>query len=213
MRYQPNCPGSAYAVESLERPAASQSGSTLLETLSIATSDLPASREAHQYLASLFYEELRTLARHVLSGAANVLTLQPTALVHESLLRLFKSPAPVKDRGHFLAMNARVMRQIIIDEIRRARAEKRRHIRVDTQWIDQEAGSIPAALDLEALDAALDALAIVSPERAQVVELRFYVGLDIREIAEFLGSSERTIKRRWQAARAWLLAEITQPHP
>jgi RNA polymerase sigma factor (TIGR02999 family) len=186
-------------------------GAALLDTLSLATAGLPGSREAHRHLATLFYDELRALARQVLGGSAGALTLQPTALVHESLLRLFKSPAPVKDRGHFLAMNARVMRQIIIDEIRRARAEKRRHIRVDTQWIDHEAGSAPAAFDLEALDAALDALAIVSPERAQVVELRFYVGLDIREIAEFLGSSERTIKRRWQAARAWLLAEITSP--
>lgn len=69
----------------------------------------------------LFYDELWALARQVLYGSGNVLTLQPTALVHEALLRLFKSPAPVNDCGHFLAMNARVMRQVIIDEIRRAR--------------------------------------------------------------------------------------------
>jgi RNA polymerase sigma factor (TIGR02999 family) len=187
-----------------------QRGAALLKTLSIATGDLPGSREAHQYLASLFYDELRKLARQVLNDSANMLTLQPTALVHESLLRLFRSPAPVRDRSHFLAMNVRVMRQVIIDEIRRTRAGKRRHIRVDTVWIEQEAGAAQPAFDLEALDAALDALAVVSPEHAQIIELRFYVGLDMREIAEFLGSSERTIKRRWQAARAWLLAEMTR---
>jgi RNA polymerase sigma factor (TIGR02999 family) len=192
------------------REGSAQPGPALLQTLSIATGDLPGSREAHQHLASLFYDELRTLARQVLSGSASLLTLQPTALVHESLLRLFRSPAPVRDRSHFLAMSVRVMRQVLIDEIRRARADKRRHIRVDTEWIDQEAGAAQPAFDLEALDAALDALAVVSPEHAQVIELRFYVGLDMGEIAEVLGSSERTIKRRWQAARAWLLAEMTR---
>jgi RNA polymerase sigma factor (TIGR02999 family) len=159
-------------------------------------------------LVSLLYDELRRIARRLLRGTDDVLTLQPTALVNEAMLRLMSGrTATPTERTHFLALHAKVMRQVIIDEVRRARAGKRRHLRVDTSWIDSEAAT-PGPLDLERLDAALDELERISAERAQVVELRFYVGLTTAEIGEIMGTSERTVKRWWQAARAWLLAEM-----
>jgi len=159
---------------------------------------------------AVLYEELRRIARRMLRGSGDVVTMQPTALVHEALLRLMGSrhPQPA-ERTHYLALHAKVMRQVILDEVRRARADKRSHLRVDTGWIDRQPLA-PVSFDLEALDGALEKLEAVSPERARVVELRFYVGLSIEEIAGVLGASERSVKRWWQAARAWLMAEMQQ---
>jgi RNA polymerase sigma factor (TIGR02999 family) len=149
------------------------------------------------------YEEFRRLARAVLAGDGPALQLQPTDLAHEAALRLLKlDRIALKDRTHFLALSARVMRQVLLDEVRRARAKKRR-APVTTLWPDAA-----AAIDIEALDHALDELALVSPERARLVELRFFAGLTVEEIAEHQGESTSTVKRRWRASRAWLLERL-----
>ena len=107
---------------------------------------------------------------------------------------------------HFLATAARVMRQALLDEVRRALAKKRQNQPLLTVWPDAQ--PTDTGLDLEALDRALQKLETISPERARVVELRFFGGLTLEEVAEVQGVSARTIKRQWQVARIWLLAEL-----
>lgn len=166
---------------------------------------------ANDALLTAYYAELRTIARRVLGQDSGKLLLQPTELAHEAAMRLIKlERMSWQDINHFLATAARVMRQVLLDEVRRARAQKRQAPGVLTLWPD--AAPTETGFDIEALDAALDRLQVVSPERARVVELRFYTGLSIEEIAQVSGVSDRTVKRQWRAARAWLLNELQQPH-
>jgi RNA polymerase sigma factor (TIGR02999 family) len=150
------------------------------------------------------YAEFRRVAGCVLNGDALALQIQPTDLAHEAAIRIAGfDRTSVNGRTHFLALSARVMRQILVDEIRRMRARKRQAPPVETQW--------PGAarpIDIEALDGALTKLEEVSPERARLVERRFFAGLTIEEIAVLDDVSESTVKRQWRAARAWLAAEL-----
>jgi RNA polymerase sigma factor (TIGR02999 family) len=153
------------------------------------------------------YEEFRRVARGVLNGDAQKLQIQPTELAHAAAIKLFAlNRIEVSGRTHFLSLSARIMRQILIDEVRRLRAAKRQAPPVTTQWPGDEG----ATLDLEALDSALTKLEDVSPELARLVEQRFFAGLTVEEIAALDGVSESTIKRQWRAARAWLLHEMQQ---
>ncbi len=102
-----------------------------------------------------------------------------------------------------LAMAARTMRRILIDEARKGSASKRHAPTFFTRWPDEN--TVGDLIELVDLDRALEALETVSPDHAQVIELRFMLGLSVEEAAQSSGLSERTIKRRWQAARAWLL--------
>ncbi|RYZ13400.1 MAG: sigma-70 family RNA polymerase sigma factor, partial [Alphaproteobacteria bacterium] len=112
-----------------------------------------------------------------------------------------------KGRTHFLSLSARVMRQILIDEIRRMRAAKRQAPPVSTQ-LPPELGA--QSIDLEDLDRALAKLELVAPDHARLVEQRYFAGLTLEEIADIDGVSVRTVKRQWRAARAWLVAELGQ---
>lgn len=159
-----------------------------------------------QGLLARHYEEFRQLARRVLSSDGGKLQIQPTDLAHEAAIRLMRlDRLSVADRAHFLALSAKVMRQTLLDEVRRARASKRQAPGLLTMWPDGEGG---APVDIEALDEALRELAAISPERARIVELRFFAGLTMEEVAVELGDSESTIKRRWRVARAWLLDRL-----
>lgn len=159
-------------------------------------------------LLSLYYDELRRIARRVLAGDTGGQHLQPTELVHEAAMRLMKlERMEWRDVTHFLATAARVMRQALLDEVRRVMAQKRTPLPLLTVWPD--ATPTEMGFDIESLDAALARLEIISPERARIVELRFFAGLTIEEIAREVDSSERTVKRQWRAARAWLLGELT----
>jgi RNA polymerase sigma factor (TIGR02999 family) len=152
------------------------------------------------------YAEFRQLARKVLNGDGAKLQIQPTDLAHEAAIRLLRlDHLGINGRTHFLALSARVMRQTLLDEVRRARAKKRQTPGILTMWPDDE-GLAP--VDIEDLDRALEDLAAASPERARIVELRFFAGLTIEEISAHLGESESTVKRRWRAARAWLLERL-----
>ena len=113
-----------------------------------------------------------------------------------------------KDRAHFLATAATVMRQALLDEVRRHRADKRQMPPAITTVFDM--GVSTMELDLEALDLSLRRLSAVSAQRARLVELRFFVGLSIEEVAEVLGSSSATVKRQWDVARAWLLRDLSR---
>ena len=168
------------------------------------TTQTPAERprRAAEALIAACYDDMRRVARRIIARDAMRLVLQPTDLVNEAALRLIQSsPGAISDQGHMLALAARTMRRILIDEARRNAAAKRRPPLL-TQWIE---GPSQRLVDLEDLDRALAALDAYSTEHARVVELRFGLGLTVEETSRTIGVPERTVKRRWQAARAWLL--------
>ena len=164
-------------------------------------------------LLPLVYQELRRLAAHKMAGEAPGHTLQPTALVHEAWLRLVDKDgqAQFQNRAHFFGAAAEAMRRILIDRARRKQAQKhgggREHVDVD----DVE---IPAPADDEellAVNDALDRFAAMDAQKAELVKLRYFVGMTIEEAAAVLGVSEPTAKRWWAYARAWLFQEIKAP--
>ena len=165
---------------------------------------------AREQLLALHYQEFRRVARTVLAGDAVKLRIQPTDLAHEAAIRLLRlDRISVRDKAHFLALSSRIMRQVLLDEIRRFRASKRQLNSVETLWIYDGSDQAPPALDIEAFDEALERLAQFDPEKARIVEQRFYSGLTIEEIADLSGISESTVKRQWRGARAWLLSQLT----
>ncbi|MEO5800485.1 MAG: ECF-type sigma factor [Gemmatimonadales bacterium] len=173
--------------------------------------ELDASTEA---LFLRLYAELRRIADHLLRREAVGHTLQPTALVHEAWFKLAGpgAPEPV-DRGHFLALAARAMRQVLVDSARRRRAAKRKGETVHVSIAD---GSLNFALpldDLIAVDDALVRLASNDERLARVVELRFFAGLSEDEIAAALNVTTRTVQRDWVKARAWLHSELASEPP
>lgn len=157
-------------------------------------------------LLSEVYAELRAAAGRMLRRDAPQLTLQPTELVNEAALRIVRlEQMSWNDRQHFFATSARIMRQAMMDAIRSRKRAKRQSPTILFGDDGRNAG-----VDVEALDAALSKLEAVSPELAKIVEMRFFVGLRPDEIALVLGSSESTIKRRWQTARLWLASELAE---
>lgn len=161
---------------------------------------------ARDALLRAHYDEFRRVAGRVLNGDAATLKIQPTDLEHEAVIRLSGlDRLEFKGRTHFLSLSARVMRQILIDEIRRLRAAKRQPPQVSTE-LPPEMGAM--SLDLEDLDRALNKLEKVAPDHARLVDRRYFAGLTLEEIAEVDGVSVRTVKRQWRALRAWLVAEL-----
>lgn len=162
---------------------------------------------AREALVPLVYEELRRIARRCLAGRNANHTLQPTALVHEAYLRLAnRDSLTVRDRAHFYAMAAQMMRQILIDHVRKENATKRGGMTI-TVSMDQSSdqSSVEAAdLDLLALDRAMKQLALLDARQCRIVELRFFGGLSIEETAEVVEISQATAKREWATARIWL---------
>ncbi len=166
-------------------------------------------RQAASELLPLVYEELRRLAAHKLAHEAPGQTLQTTALVHEAWLRLAgNDEAQWQNRTHFLAAAAEAMRHILIDK---ARCKHRvRHgqglTRVNLEDVDL--ASTAADETLLRVDEALTKFAAEDPVKADLVKLRYFVGLSIPEAAHAMGMSESTAKRAWAYARAWLYAEL-----
>ena len=157
----------------------------------------------------LVYDELRRLATAKMAQQPPGQTLQATALVHEAWLKLAGSDsAPWRDRQHFFRTAAEAMRQILID---RARRRLRARHGGNAQRVDLDEVEIAAPVKEETLlqlDEALAELKAASPERAEIVTLRFFGGLSESEIAGMLNLSERTVQRQWSYARAWLFARI-----
>ena len=159
---------------------------------------------ARDRLAQVMYPELRRLAGQIFRRERSDHTLQPTALVNEAWLRLSGSALiEGADRGHILAVAARLMREILIDHARRRGASKRDGgQRVDLTGLNLVADA--PSTDLIGLDAALSRLEQVDSMKARIVELRYFGGLSIDETAEAVALSPATVKRHWQAARIWL---------
>jgi RNA polymerase sigma factor (TIGR02999 family) len=169
--------------------------------------------QAASRLLPLVYDELRQLAAHKLAHESPGHTLQPTALVHEAYLRLVAAPRGPQDdpswdsRGHFFAAAAEAMRRILVDNARRKHAAKR----------GGGAGRVPleefhrvteSPQDLLDLDDALTRFAAEEPDKARLVQLRFFAGLSTPEAATALGVSVATAERWWAFARAWLYSEL-----
>jgi len=163
--------------------------------------------QAANRLLPLVYDELRRLAAQRMAGESPGQTLEATALVHEAYVRLVDAEHQQKwdSRGHFFAAAAEAMRRILIDNARRKMSAKHGggHRRVELQDGDAVAGT-NAFDDLLALDEALTALAEQEPEKARLVQLRYFAGLDLEEAAEAMGISRATASRYWTYARAWL---------
>jgi RNA polymerase sigma factor (TIGR02999 family) len=165
--------------------------------------------EALDALLPLVYEELRRVAGHYMNGERVDHTLQATALVNEAYLRLIEvKKVQWQNRAHFFAMASRMMRRILVDAAR-SRDYQKRGGGASMLSLD-EALVVPCepGEDLVALDEALTALAAVDARKSQVVEMRFFGGLDINETAEALQVSRDTVKRDWRVAKLWLLREL-----
>ena len=159
-------------------------------------------RHALDRLVPLVYDELRRLAERELRREMGARSMQATALVHELWLKLASStPVDASSRTHFLAIAARAMRQVLVDQARRRRAGKRGG---DWQQTTLGEGSAAVGVDAEEMLALDDALERLDPRQRQVVELRYFGGLEYTEIGEVLGISERTARREWLKARAHL---------
>jgi len=157
---------------------------------------------AAQALLPLVYEELRSLAAQRLADERPGQTLQPTSLVHETYMKLSnRAVLRAGDRAHLLAIAARAMRQVLVDDARRRSAAKRGGECECTTFDDRVRLPDVGADDMLALNDALDEL---EPRQRQIVECRFFGGMEEEEIAESLGVSARTVRRDWVKARAWL---------
>lgn len=166
----------------------------------------PQIGEPDDSLVAATYEHLREVARTYLRPGGQ--TLQPTALVHEAYLKLgdFEA-ARFKDREHFVCAAAQAMRHVLVDHARARRAAKRGGgwSRVTLSGLGDERGS---DFDAAAVSDALQLLESINPRQGRIVELRFFGGLTIPQIAEAIGVSERTVKSDWRFARAWLRAAL-----
>lgn len=163
-------------------------------------------QSAFEQLVPLVYEELRRVARARLRDERDGHTLQTTALVHEAYLRLVSlDRMTLRDRGHFFAMAARLMREILVDHARRKNAGKRGGAVIATVTLgDVDPAAPETSIDLLALDEAMAELSRLESRLSQVVELRFFGGLSIAETADALAVSPATVERDWVMAKAWL---------
>jgi RNA polymerase sigma factor (TIGR02999 family) len=166
--------------------------------------------DAGRELLPVLYDELRQLAARQFRAQPAGHTLQPTVLVHEAFLRLVGKPAAAfQDRAHFFAVAATAMRQILVNHARAANADKRgggaKPVALDHDVADVGAGS---ELDVLALNDALEELGRIDERKRRVIELRFFAGLTVDEIAEAMGLSKTTIESEWRAARAWLNVKL-----
>jgi RNA polymerase sigma factor (TIGR02999 family) len=160
-------------------------------------------------LVPILYRELRALANTLLKAERPGHTLQPTALTNEAWMRLVDAErVAVRGRTHFLALAARVMRRILIEHARRRDAAKRGGGRQRVTLAEPVTPSGGREVDLLALDEALDALAAFDERKARVVELRYFTGMTVPEVAAALGVSETTAEEDWYFARAWLARRL-----
>ena len=166
-------------------------------------------REALDKLTPIVYEELRRLARHYMRGERPGHSLQTTALVNEAYLRLVDyKRMQWQNRAHFFAVSAQAMRRILVDHARRRNLKRGQGLQRVS--LDQTAViSTEKEEELIKLDDALRALSEVDPRKSRVVELRFFGGLSVEEVAEVLQVSPVTVMRDWSTARAWLYREMS----
>lgn len=175
-------------------------------------------REAERQLLERFYPLLKDIARQRLRRTPGHVTLRATELVHEAYARLVSLDSVTwKDRSHFLALSANIIRNLVVDHVRTRHAEKRGGD-VDMVGWDQlgdsgiePVGEIDLDVDWLGLDRVLKELAEQDPKSARVVELKFFAGMENGEIADVMGISTPTVVREWRFARAWLMERLEQP--
>ena len=168
-------------------------------------------REVLDKLIPIVYAELRRQAARYLRRERPGHTLQTTALIHEAYLRLIdQKDVRWQNRAHFYAISAQLMRRILIDHARSRQAAKRGGSNIKLPLEETMIASEGREVDLVALDEALERLASIDPQQSRVVELKFFSGLSVEETAEVLGVSQRTVKRDWNVAKAWLRREISE---
>lgn len=163
---------------------------------------------ARDRVFAVVYPELRRIARRQM-GMGGPATVQATEIVHESFLRLSSHAWTWQSRAQFFALAAQLVRQVLVDRLRRKGSLKRgsAYLRADVE-LDQLA-SAPRDVDLLALDEAITQLAGFDQQAAKIVEMRFFGGLTIPEVAEVMATSPSSVSRRWDVARAWLHRELT----
>ena len=158
---------------------------------------------------SLAYDELKGLAHRFFRRERSAHTLEATAVVHEAFARLVEQDGIAwQSRAHFIGFFAHVMRRVLVDYARERNAAKRSGRKETVALTESALLSLPRTPDLLALDEALSRLAALDPDKAAIVELRFFGGCSIEETAESLGVSTATVNRQWRRARAWLFREL-----
>ncbi len=156
------------------------------------------------------YGELREIAGHHFARQPPGHTLQPTALVNEAYLKLAaRNDARIKDRGHFLALASRVMRQVLVDHERSRRAGKRGGALQRVTLSEAATDGLSDDLDILSLEEALQELSALSADKARLIELRFYGGLTEAEAADVMGISRASATRQWRLVKAWLSRKLT----
>jgi RNA polymerase sigma factor (TIGR02999 family) len=167
--------------------------------------------DALEELMGLVYNELRKIARSYMRRQGRGQTLQATALINEAYLRMVEAQAPdFKDRAHFYAVAAQMIRRILVDATRARCAAKRQGDRVRVTFSDQLPVCADEDADLLALDDALSALAKWDARKARVVELRYFGGLSVAETAEVLKISPQSVLRDWKLSKVWLARELSR---
>jgi RNA polymerase sigma factor (TIGR02999 family) len=171
-------------------------------------------RKAEDELLSLVYGQLHRIAQRQFKSERPGHTLQPTALINELYLRvLYDSDIEWQSRAHFYAVAAETIRRVLIDHARAANAQRRPHPGQRVHLDDVLTYSDDRAYELLMLDEALRKLKELDPRQAQVVDLRYFGGFSVEETARALGVSERTVKRDWAMAHAWLSATLNGTGP
>jgi len=167
-------------------------------------------QESARTLAQLVYEDLRSLASRYARNERPGHPLNPTALVHEAYIRLIDgSVAGIHGQKHFKAIAALTMRRVLIDFAESTNAQKRGGDRKQVTLHEYSATAHDQGIDLLDLEQALGELMVLSPRQSKVVELRFFAGLSIEEVSDILAVSERSVRRDWTIARAWLKRRLS----
>ncbi|MBX3361807.1 MAG: sigma-70 family RNA polymerase sigma factor [Phycisphaeraceae bacterium] len=170
-----------------------------------------SARELASQLLPLVYDDLRRLAQAKMNREPGMISLEPTALAHETFMRLVDhSRVDWRGKSHFMAVAAQAMRRILVDHARARKRLKRGGARQRVDLSSGIAATGPSEVDLLALDDAMEKLAQIDERQARVVELRFFGGLNVDEVAEALGVSKRTVEGDWTIARAWLRRELAE---
>ena len=198
-------------------PSDARSQVTTLVTTMGSESDPAQVSATAEELMLLVYPDLRRLARSYLARERGSHTLQPTALVHEAYCRLVdRDRVSWQGRTHFLAVGARAMRRILVDHARRSKRAKRGGDWQRVTLVEGRRSTGLTEVDMEqllTLNSALERLAELDPRQAEILELRFFAGLTVQEVAEALGVSKRTVEGDWAHARAWLQRELERQEP